>query len=380
VAFFGAGASSQQGIYTSSTAGGPLAMVADRNTAVTNGTGNFVSFSSVSVSGSTAAFYGRGSGTQRGIYAGAAGGGGLVRVADTGTAVPNGTGNFTDFQDFSIATSGPTVVFGGRGTSGQQGVYAGPTAGGPLTIVANTSSAIPSGTGNFSTFVDMSVSGSEVAFYGTGSSNQRGVYAGTTGGGPLTRVADRNTAIPNGSGTFLFAFQPSVSGSAVAFMGVGGTGSGAQFSQEGIYVGSTSGGPVSVVADFSTPIPGGIGTFTSLFQNGPAGLSLSGSTVAFRGLGSNGQDGIYMGSIEGGPLVKVIAAGDSLDGRTVANLEFGFGEKGLDGNTLAFEVNFTNGTSGVYVFFAPVPEPATVLGLAAVGLWGVRLLRRRVTC
>ena len=76
----------------------------------------------------------------------------------------------------------------------------GPEArGGPIfRKVADTSTAIPGGAGTYSgfgtDFNQPSISGSNVAFLGTGAGGQAGIYA-DFGAGPV-RVADTSTAIP----------------------------------------------------------------------------------------------------------------------------------------------------------------------------------------
>jgi hypothetical protein len=88
-------------------------------------------------------------------------------------------------------------------------------------------------------------------------------------------------------------------------------------------------------------------------------VSTSPGHTAFLGLGSGGQAGIYLASV----LSRVIAVGDTLDGKTVTALRLG--RFGLDGTGLTFAATFTDGSEGVYVvsltptypftgFFAPV--------------------------
>ena len=48
----------------------------------------------------------------------------------------------------------------------------------------------------------------------------------------------------------------------------------------------------------------------------------------------------------GNNLDTVIEAGDTLDGRTVAAVQIGF--DALEGHHLAFEADFTDGSSGIY--------------------------------
>jgi hypothetical protein len=379
VVFEGGGSDYQTGLYSRSVAGGPLSLLANQNSPIPNGTGTFVTFSSFTSSGSTLAFFGSGN-SQLGLYSGSLGGP-LTQVADYNTPIPGGSGNFSHFYESSISLSGSAIAFHGNGGIGgpivypQAGIYSGTAGGGALTVVANRDSFIPGGTGNFVRFADVSISGSTVVFLGFGTNDvERGIYAGSTASGTLTRVADRNTPIPNGSGNFSFTLFPCISGSTVAFVGVGGSGGGTTFSQEGVYTTSAAGGSITRLADLHTPIPQGTGNFASLLNSGVPSVSISGSTVAFRGLGSNGQDGIYYSSLNGGALTKVVAAGDMLDGRVISSLSLG--PHGLDGSVIAFEAFFNNGSSGVYATVLPVPEPSLILGLAATAFGAFQLLRR----
>ena len=365
VAFTGFGSSAQQGIYAG-TSTATLAVVANKSTTIDGGTGTFTGFSNPSISGTTVAFVGQGTSSQEGVYTGTAGGT-PGRVASTATLIPGGSGNFTNFRPSGTpapSISGTTAAFVGLG-SGQSGVYAG-TSGNNPAKVANTSTAIPDGSGNFTGFGSFgtaapSISGTSVAFLGTGSSSQSGIYIGTTAGGTPATVADTDTAVVGGSGNFTDFRNPSLSGTTVAFVGLGS-------GQSGVYTGTAGGTPV-VVANTSTAIPGGSGNFTSF------GIpTLSGTTVAFDASGS-GQTGIYFKE-SGMALTELISNNDALDGKTVMSVSFGSGS--LDTNVIAFRADFTDFSSGIYTAtFTPIPEPGLILGLAAAGLGGVRLLRRR---
>jgi hypothetical protein len=150
---------------------------------------------------------------------------------------------------------------------------------------------IPGGTGNFVTFAEPSIGSGNVAFLATGV-GQQGVYR-LTPGDPITppnpiRVADLGTPIPAGSGSFTTLSGASISGFNTAFVGSG-------VGQQGVYV-AQPGDPVVPppnpirVADLTTPIPGGVGTFTAF---SPPSLSIDGQTVAFVGSGV-GQEGLYV--------------------------------------------------------------------------------------
>jgi hypothetical protein len=132
-------------------------------------------------------------------------------VAGTNSGIPGGSGNYTNLPS-AASLSGSNVAFFGAGAGGQQGIYA--RSSGVLARVADTNTAIPGGSGNFITFSPPSpitppnpiISGDNVAFFGSGSGNQQGVYAKISGS--LTKVADTNTAIPGGIGNFTTFFPP----------------------------------------------------------------------------------------------------------------------------------------------------------------------------
>jgi hypothetical protein len=275
---------------------------------------------------------------------------------------------FTGFS--AAAVSGTTFVF--SGTNGPipppTGVFT-RTGTGPLATIANTSTPIPGGTGNFTAFVDPfrgpilpNISGGNVVFGGTNGAFYTGLFLATGFAAPSV-VATTNTAIPNGTGNFtIFGTVPDISGANVAFYGEGSS------SQAGIY--RSVGGVLSRVADRTTAVPGATGTFNSFTLTD---LAISGDRVAFRGTGTSGVNGIYTDL--GGSLTKVIATGDSFDGKTVNAVNIG--QFSFDGNNIAVVVGFTNGTGGVYTF-TPVPEPTGLLALGVVGLLATRIRKRRV--
>ncbi|GJM15644.1 MAG: hypothetical protein DHS20C13_09710 [Thermodesulfobacteriota bacterium] len=290
--FTGFGSSSQRGIYTFIS--GTLAVVMDKNTAIPGGSGNFTSSGTpISLGDGNVAFGGFGSSSQSGIYRSIAGTLGVV--ADETTAIPGGSGNFTGF---GIPTSlgGGDVAFLGLGSSSQRGIYT--FIAGTLAVVVNTSTAIPGGSGNFTEFNDpLSLGDGDVAFRASGSGGQSGIY--TVIGGTLALVADENTMAPGGLATFSNFSPPTpLTGGDVAFLGV-------SSGQNGIY--AFLGGTLGLVANTSTPIPGGSGNFTSFFN--PVSL---GGIVAFRGSGSGGQTGIY--ALIGGILVSVVDSNTPIPG------------------------------------------------------------------
>src|SRR5262245_13600976 len=326
VAFLGFGSFGQRGIYL--FAGGTLSRVADQNTAVPAGTGTFTSFGAPALSGDLLAFHGNRGPEEEGVYLFA--GGTLSRVADVNTPIPDGNGTFGRFRG-NPALSGVNIAFLGFGSSFQEGIYhfAGKL---PLTRVADLNTAIPGGTGNFIAFDVPVLSGSNVAFLGFGSSGQRGIYL--LAGATLSRVVDLNTAIPGGTGNFTgLSNFPMLSGKNVTFRGVGS-------GQEGIYV--FAGGALSRVADLNTAIPGGASHFTG-FNNFPV---VSGGNVAFLGGGSSGQQGIYL--LARAPLTRVADRNTVLADGTVYFTSFF--DPAVSGGNVAFRGRGTSGQDGIYLF------------------------------
>src|SRR5262249_278061 len=112
---------------------------------IPGGVGNFTVLHAPSFSGSATAFLGQGTGGQNGSYFQPLGGS-LIKVADRNTAIPNGTGNFVSFSPGAPSVSGDNVVTYGTGMNGQQGVFLfnTQTLGNPCRI-ADTNTPIPGG-------------------------------------------------------------------------------------------------------------------------------------------------------------------------------------------------------------------------------------------
>jgi hypothetical protein len=374
--FSGSGIGSQSGVYVSSPLFSQLVPVADLTTPIPAGAGNFIAFSALDLVGlpvepcRTASFIGSGDANQVGIYTTNIGSSAcatpLARLVDTGTAIPNGTGSFTAFPALDlVASPGDPIrpaVFIGAGSAGQMGIYSANITGGtsptPLTALADTSTVIPGGSGTFTGFaaLDLVAPPTETcrtaSFIGTGDANQSGIYSRSYGAScptSLTRLVDTTTAIPGGSGTFTgftalsATEQTGAAASSLVFIGRGTNG------QQGVY--RVTAPPVNVtrIADLTTPIPGGTGNFT-----GFVALTAYGDHTAFMGLGNDGQRGLYVAST----LTKVMAVGDSVEGRTVADLRVG--KKGLGQDKLAFAAVFTDGSEAIMQNFVRFQDAHTI--------------------
>jgi hypothetical protein len=224
-------------------------------------------------------------------------------AATTGTTpIPGGTGTFATFGAKAAVSAGH-VAFFGTGSGGQQGIYLHPD--GPPIKIADLATAIPGGTGNFTGFglggipTDPCVSGDNVVFFGTGLGGQQGVYRGVPDGPPI-KVADLATAIPGGVGNFTgfslnnIPTDPCISGDTVAFVGVGAAG------QQGVYRAVPEGPPIKV-ADSATTVPASAGHFVlfSALALDPADAT----NLAMIAAGASVQ-GVYA-TTAGGPLTRV---------------------------------------------------------------------------
>ena len=200
-----------------------------------------------------------------------------------------------------------------------------PASTGTFEVLANTSTAIPGGVGNFTGFASASFELADgvprIAFTGAGEGSQQGVYT-VARGGPVDLVADTNTSVPDGRAKFLSPCRTALDGDRVAFVEESG------FRRGGIY--TNRGGGLRRVADTSTPVPGGDGVFTEF----NCSVGFDAGIIAFW---SKTPDGVF--ADVGGQLVPVVVEGDVVDGNVVRSTTFG-GEEWIDGRDLLVWVDF----------------------------------------
>ena len=97
----------------------------------------------------------------------------------------------------------------------------------------------------------------------------------------IEKIVDRHTPVPGGSGTFSYLSEPSLDGDRVIFLGSDENG------RAGIY--SFVDGNLQVVVDVGDPLPGRAGAF--IYFNEPA---VANGRIAFRGIGEDSYEGIYV--------------------------------------------------------------------------------------
>jgi len=222
-------------------------------------------FQEPSYDGSGVAFFGAKTG-QGAIFLDS--GGSLEIIADITTPEPrSGIATFEVFGDPALDGNGVAFhsfapTFGGIYTR----------IGGNLAFVADNQTPVPGGTGTFLNFSDPTFNSGNTAFWGSGFDLQQGIYSNL--GGSLDVVVDKTTVAPNADGAVFDALGvPHLDGSSIIFRGMT-----APLGQEGIY--RATGGNLEVIADRSTIFPGD----TSTLQSFDELVDQSEGRVAFIGM------------------------------------------------------------------------------------------------
>ena len=254
--------------------------IADNTTLMPGGAANFAQLNTPVMDHSgNLAFLGVGS-VNNGIYRWSAGA--LTRVADLSTPIPLGSGNFTQFGQPTISSG--KLAFRGLGNS-QDGIYS--FVSGALGKVLGKGTARPDG-GTITALSDPAMQNSTLTFMDTG--NPMDVHAYAYSGGTITPVVAMSAAIPGGTGSFDAGLDiPMTDGSAYWFVGKG-------VGQFGIY--KKSGGTISVVLDKNSTVPGTATTFGYA-----GGLSQDGANLAF--FGKLGLDKGFYSISPAGTLSKI---------------------------------------------------------------------------
>src|SRR6185295_8073045 len=128
----------------------------------------------------------------------------------------------------------------------------------------------------FTSFDAPATDGTTVSFFGRGT-DREGIFTSAHG---LAVVAERTTLFPGTTVNFAFFGGPLVENGMTLVSGLGAGG------MSGIYLGD--GGPLTVVADVFTRVPGAHGTFTEF-----GGMALAGSRTVFQGKDVAFHTGIY---------------------------------------------------------------------------------------
>jgi Thrombospondin type 3 repeat/K319L-like, PKD domain len=192
---------------------GPSVAVPDvnGNATASNFTGGIV----LGISASGILVRGSGNGGERGFYLWTPTN--FTKVMDLTDPVNGLSSGFAGFN-FGVLDGEDMLV---QGTTGSQIVIAVKPAGQAAYVVADGTTPVPQGSGNFVNMWHGDLENGEVAFRGHSSSGQ-GVYAETSGG--LVRVADTSMITPDGGGLFTGFDAVLITGNYVVFTATRGAG------------------------------------------------------------------------------------------------------------------------------------------------------------
>lgn len=245
------------------------------------------------------------------------------KIADTSTAIPGGSGNFNLLDD--AVSSGRNVAFYGQGTVAQQGLYM--WKGGALSRIVDRTTPLPGGAGKFNNMGALSIDGSTVAFYNSGnvSSGQFliGIYKNIGAG--VVKVSET----PDGG----FSSPVISKGAVYVFFDGAGVGN------ESIL--TDSGGTVHALVSDGAPVPSGTGTFEIINSN----VAAANGGVAFYG-SSGVQRGIYLyrnGQTSRVADLHTAAPGTAGNFGSFSNVSLGY-----DGTNTAFAAQDAAGVIGLY--------------------------------
>jgi uncharacterized protein (TIGR03437 family) len=285
-----------------------------------------------------------------------------IKLADTGTAVPGGSGNFTGFyENNNTAWSNAaqvrngTVVFFGTDATGGPGLYSVSAAGGSVSRIANYLTADPTGGNRFTgpdAFDAVSFDGTRVAF-----DSSEVVYSANPDGSNLTVVISPTTALNSGGSASYIAPAESfsINGSNVSAV----LGNGLDFSRgvndifTGPYTGFPSDGPP--MSPFPPPHPSNVasteqlpGNTNSGFHTEIGGVVLDSGTIFFSAQDSMGTyGGLFSASASvavtgGGPITHLF------DWASSGMMSYNFNQFSVDNGVLAFDAYTAAGIHNYY--------------------------------
>jgi hypothetical protein len=319
---------------TTSGFGFTITKLLDYNTSRPASTGPAGTFSTIgqpTMSNGKYGFLGLYPSSKRGFYTNVLGA--LEVVADSSTPIPSNTGNFTNFGG---TLRNGNVLISERQTFGAAGFFL-RMGNGTLTRMVDRSTPVPGGTGTFNTINGSSLDTTGAfAFNATDAASKEGIYLYSNGS--LITVADTNTSMPGFNAKFFnfIGSSPSMDGGKVLVRGQGTDGS---IFRNGLYLWDN--GTLTFVVDSATAIPGGNG---AVFSGGLNEYQLRGSTVVFSGGVLNGSVSIYQWA--NGTITRLVGPGDQMPEGSGPFVSVG--QPAYQNGVLVFRGNDQNTSSGIY--------------------------------
>ncbi len=306
---------------------------------------------------------------EQGVYAWR--NGALTKVVDEQSPLVGDGRKATGF-DLPPRVEGDTIVTGALLDDGSAALVVG-TPGGPARVLLDESTPVPNLPTGLEYAIPGGISQGRVAVaIGPPPPGQLSFSAGIYTvdlNGNVEVVADRFTLIPGTNApfqTFSDLPPPSISGNTVSFRAAGTTAPGQV--RGGVYGVDLATGEVFTIADTTTDFPDVPGGVVEVARS-PA---QDGANTAFMGVGGVNFQALML-KFEG-EILPVLAKGETLFGREVESIFIS--PESLDGRSIAFWANFTDGAQGIYVAtLVPAPSPA-LLALAPITFLAPRRRRR----
>src|ERR1017187_5703169 len=286
------------------------------------------------------------------------------KLVDLHTVQPGGTATFTELHllDTAPAVRNGTVVFLGRraSTAGLlEGIYAVPAAGGTVVMVADYTTADPSG-GTFTLFDSSGVQiggfgfdGTTVAFHGQGSAQTVGIYTAGANGTSSSLIADGSHPYA-ASGASVNTFSaPLVGGSNVVMAGT--DGSDPSKGYNGLYLGKAgNNGSLTELLNSKQQLPGGTNASFHTRYDAPY-MAFDGTTVVFHAAdaaapAASPLSGLYWTDLTSHAINKIVDVNSTLPGLAKLSNVGGQGVAASQGNVLFRAADNTAGKRGLYLW------------------------------
>lgn len=343
----------------------------------------------------------------------------LTRLADTSTAVPGGTGNFTQFGSgaggpyggFNIIARNGTAAFLANDSAGN-GLYSVPVGGGAVTRIDNYNVTLPNGgilgaPGHPVYAFGVNDNGS-VMFWGDAAGNaadgtplSSSIYTANVDGSNLALIADEdhlftdtNQPPSNTLNACMSNFgAAAIGGNSVVFVGSGGLNFWSIYAvpvggpAQGVAASVCGTGPAGpLVADSADLFPGDPNTGKQIPDYGF--LQTDGQNVYAYGCDWNlncgstlnkGWTGIFSVPLSGGAFTKIVAGGDTLPViGTATQIQSEFSVD--NGGVVFVAMNQATSQQGIYLYNAgkitkvfadgDTLDGATLSGLGTLEVWG----------
>ncbi|MDB6028530.1 MAG: hypothetical protein JWM68_4753, partial [Verrucomicrobiales bacterium] len=266
--------------------------IADTNTAIPNGTGTFTGLSTAHISQSNIVFAAKGSSGQQGFYRWKDSV--LTRLVDKNMTAPGFGTTFTNLPDYDSKFSEVNDFLFTGITAGGQGLYRWNSFNDTVDSLVDTTYNIPGLSEKFKTLrsLDQVQPPGRTVFVGYSSNFTEGIYflSGTN----ITTLITTNDALPGTSATFLGTDNIVLDGAYAAFSPY------RSDSSRGVYCYSYASNQIFAIADTNTVVPGKAIKFTG-FTDPP---TLHNGTVVFYGSYAGGA-GLFSANADGTSLTKL---------------------------------------------------------------------------